>query len=70
MRREEQFRWRCRGPGGKVFTTRYHCTEADIRVEHPEAEAVPGSLIVRQVPETSEEHAAASRAASTSAWRG
>jgi len=69
MRREEQYRWRCRTPWGKSFTTRHHCTWDMIREEHPEAEAVEGSLIVRLVPESPDEIAAAMRASSTSTWR-
>jgi hypothetical protein len=69
MRREEHYRWRCRGPGGKAFTTRYHCTENEIRVEHPEAERVEGTLVVRDVPETAEEYARVTQANSSSSWR-
>jgi hypothetical protein len=69
MKREEHHRWRIRW-AGKWKTTSYHCTEADIRVEHPEAECVEGTLIVREVPETEEERAAALHARSASAWRG
>lgn len=56
MKRVEQYRWRVQWLG-KWKTTRYHATEADIRVEHPEATPVAGSLIVREIPETAEEHA-------------
>jgi hypothetical protein len=70
MRPEEHHRWRCRGPSGKTYTTRFHCTEEQIRIEHPEAERVEGTLIVREVPETAEEQAAAMKATSSSAWRG
>jgi hypothetical protein len=32
---------------GKWTTTRHHCTEEDIRVEHPEAVRMEGTLIER-----------------------
>jgi hypothetical protein len=35
--------------------TRYHCTEDEIRIEHPEAERIEGTLIERWIPETPEE---------------
>lgn len=41
MRREEHYRWMtlwC----GKMSKTRYHCTEEQIRKEHPEAVRVEG----------------------------
>lgn len=63
MKRIETYRWRTRW-AGRWTITRYHASEADIRVEHPEAERVPGTLIVREVPETEEELAAAAAAMS------
>ena len=39
-----RYRWRYYDEArGKHFTTSYHCTEAQIRIEHPDAEAVKGS---------------------------
>jgi hypothetical protein len=41
---------------GKMTTTRHLATEQSIRKSHPEAVRVEGSLVVRQIPETAEEH--------------
>ena len=54
MKTEETHRWRINWLGREV-TTRYQATEAHIRIEHPEAVKVSGTLVVRQVPETDEE---------------
>jgi hypothetical protein len=56
MRRVETYRWRIQWLG-RWTTTRHHACEGDIKVEHPEATPVPGTLIVREVPETEEEYA-------------
>ena len=56
MKRVETYRWRVLWLG-KSTVTRYHATEADIRVEHPEAVPVLDTLIVRELPETDEERA-------------
>lgn len=55
MKTEHLYLWRHLNPWGKTVTTRYRCTEAEIRVEHPDAIAVEGSLEVRHIPETPEE---------------
>jgi hypothetical protein len=39
----------------KWITTSYDSSEEDIRVEHPEAEPVPGTERIQLVPETEEE---------------
>jgi len=57
MRQVETYRWRVQWLG-RWTTTRHHTSEEDIRVEHPEAVAVPGSLIVLEVPETDDEREA------------
>jgi hypothetical protein len=69
MQKIETWRWHCRNVAGKAFTTRFHCTEEQIRLEHPEAERVEGTLIVREVPETAAEIASMQRANSSSAWQ-
>jgi hypothetical protein len=69
MKHIEQHRWRILW-AGKWKTTSYHASEEDIRVEHPEAEQVEGTLRVLEVPETDGERAAAMRASTSSAWRG
>lgn len=56
MKRVETYRWRVQWVG-KWKTTRHHASEEDIRVEHPEAQRVDGTLIVRMLPETESERA-------------
>jgi hypothetical protein len=51
---EDTYRWKINWLG-RWTTTRYQTTEAQIRVEHPEAIRVEGTLKLRQVPETDEE---------------
>lgn len=52
MNRVTLYRWRIRDPlTGLRRTTRYLASEADIRKEHPDAEMVPGSEEVREVPD-------------------
>jgi hypothetical protein len=58
MKRIETYRWRTLW-AGKMTATRYHCSEEDIRKEHPEAVRIEGTLIVREIPETDEERKAA-----------
>lgn len=57
MKQIVQYRWRVWWIK-KWVTTSYHMTEADIRVEHPEAEPVPGTERILSLPETPEEIAA------------
>jgi hypothetical protein len=39
-----RYRWRYYDEARrKSFTTSYHCTEEQIRIEHPDAEAIEGS---------------------------
>ncbi|WP_213956722.1 MULTISPECIES: hypothetical protein [unclassified Variovorax] len=72
MRLEQHCRWRVTTLNGKGRVTRFHCTEAEIRIEHPEAERIEGTLIERWVPETPEEVAEHERAlhASSTVHRG
>lgn len=51
MRIVHVYRWRYRGLRGKLITTSFHCTEEDIRLEHPDAEPVEGTRQERQVLE-------------------
>ena len=67
MREETVYLWRTQWCG-KWSTTRYYCTEAHIRKEHPWAVRVNGSAQVRQMPDTAEEHHQAQCNTSTSAF--
>ena len=67
MKRIEQHRWRVLW-AGKWKTTSYHCTEEEIRAEHPEAERVEDTLRVMEIAETAEERVAQELANSTSAF--
>ncbi len=58
MKQIEKWRWRIRWTG-RMTTTRAHFTEAEIRVENPEAVRVEGTRVVVEVPETEAERAAA-----------
>jgi hypothetical protein len=64
MKRVELYRWR-HAWAGRWITTSYQCTEEEIRMEHPEAERVEGTLQVRWLPETREEIDANMRRLST-----
>ncbi len=56
MHLENRYQWRVQNHIGRWITTRYHCSESRIREQHPEAVAVDGSLIVREIPDTEQEH--------------
>ena len=58
MRKVEKWLWRTRW-AGKMSAGRVHYTEDEIRAQHPEAERVPDTMIVVEVPETDEEREAA-----------
>jgi hypothetical protein len=46
------YRWRVRDPiTGRRYVTRYLATAESILLEHPDAELVPGSEEVRDVPD-------------------
>jgi hypothetical protein len=56
MKQIEKWRWRTRWAGtGRMTPGKVHYTEAEIRARHPEAERVPGSMIIVEVPETDAE---------------
>ncbi len=56
MRQQEYWRWYMRSETHhKVLPTRFHLTEAEALAIDPKAERVPGSLELRQVPETADE---------------
>lgn len=57
MKTVETYRWRVLWIK-RWITTSFHMSEADIRVEHPEAVRVEGTCIMRQEPETVEDHIA------------
>lgn len=57
MKDEIQFRWLILW-NGRWRTTRYHCTEEQIRIEHPEAVPAAGTQRVLHVPETEDEYRA------------
>jgi len=54
MKQVEKWKWRIRW-GGRWTSTRIAYTEAEIRVEHPEATKLPDSRIVVELPETDAE---------------
>lgn len=58
MKTVEKWLWRIRW-AGRNTTTRTHFTEAEIRLQHPEAERVDASRILVEMPDTDEERAAA-----------
>ncbi len=53
---EEQvlYEWSCQR-FGKWYTTSFHCTEEQIRKEHPEAIPIVSSMVIRMVSSTPEE---------------
>lgn len=55
MKTVETYRWRY-VERGRAKTTKFHCSWDDIKDENPEAEPVEGTLILRQEPETAEDH--------------
>jgi hypothetical protein len=57
MKQLELWRWRVRGVGGKVHTTRYVMTEEEALQRHPGAQRAPGTLELRDVPQTPAEMA-------------
>lgn len=69
MKDEVHFRWQIKWGRGWI-TTSHHCTEEQIRKEHPEAIAEQDTRLVRQVPETSEEMDEAMSRQSTGAGMG
>lgn len=62
MRYVEKWLWKIRW-AGRLTTTRVHFTEAEIRVEHPDAVRVDGSRIVAELPQTEAEILASQRPA-------
>lgn len=54
MKTVETYRWRVIWIK-RWITTSFHMSEADIRVEHPEAVRVEGTLVVRHEAESAEE---------------
>jgi hypothetical protein len=57
MKKVEYWCWRMRSDTvpHKLITTRWHMPEAEALARDPDAERVPGTLEVRQQPETEEE---------------
>lgn len=58
MKKVEKWRWRTLW-AGKMMDGKVYYTEAEIRATHPEAERVPGSGKLVDVPETDAEREAA-----------
>lgn len=59
MKPTEFWRWNVRDEvSGKVRPTRHHMTEADALERHLEATRVPGSMELRNLPETDKDRAA------------
>jgi hypothetical protein len=69
MKEEIRYRWRIQW-AGKWGTTNHHCTEEQIRKEHPEAQCLEHTREVRLIPETAQEIAAAAQANFTSGFLG
>lgn len=57
MKTIELWRWRVRGPNGRVHATRYAMTEADALQRDAAAVRVPGTRELREVPATPQEAA-------------
>jgi hypothetical protein len=59
MKEVEYWYWRMRSETApnKVVTTRWRMPEAEALARDPDAERVPGTLEVRELPETDEEKA-------------
>ncbi len=68
MKSETTYRWRIQW-AGKWTTTKYNCTEDQIRREHPEAICLVESKRVDMVPETDAEIRELQRASSTSVFQ-
>ena len=64
MRVEQTYKWRIQWTK-RWSTTNFHCTEEQIRKEHPEAIRVPGTLVEHQIPETEAEKLECLRVTST-----
>lgn len=58
----EKHRWRIHW-GDKVFRTRWHMTEEEARAKDPQAEKIPGTLMVITPPESSTHYISVSGAA-------
>lgn len=68
MKEETTYLWRIKW-AGRWVTTRHHCTEIQIKKEHPEAICLVGTTRVQQVPETDAEMRDMQRATSTSGFQ-
>lgn len=67
MRTETTYLWRIKW-AGRWTTTRHHCTDEQIKKEHPEAVCVVESKRVQQLPETEEDLREVQRANFTSGF--
>lgn len=67
MRRVEYWCWRVNAETApfRPYNTRHRMTEEVALARHPEAVRVPGTLEIRDIPETDEER----MANTTSAWQ-
>lgn len=61
MKTVEKWRWKTLWIG-KMTAGKVHYTEEEIKARHPEAERVPGTMILVEAPETEEEQQAAQNA--------
>jgi hypothetical protein len=70
MKRTEFWRWNVAHPfkHGKTIATRHRMTEQDALAGDPSATRVPGSLEVRDLPETQDELNAGNLTMVHSAW--
>jgi hypothetical protein len=68
VKRVEKWRWKTLW-AGKMVAGKVLYSEAEIRERHPEAEKVPGTMKLVELPETEEEIAAGQRPANRGAMR-
>jgi hypothetical protein len=68
MRTVEKWRWRTYWPPGsrRLVVGKVHYTEEEIKARHPEAQKVPHTMKLVEVPETKEELEAVVRSTLTS----
>jgi hypothetical protein len=55
MRRVEFWRWMIPGNKGKLHRSRFDMTEEEAKAHYPGCQRVPGTCVVRNLPETEEE---------------
>jgi len=58
MKKIEVWKWRLRSLTGRVHVTQYRMTEAEALQRDPTAVREPGTMLVREMPDTADELAA------------